>query len=216
MTTLGFEHIWLFINGVGWTLFLTLLGFAGGIIGGVVIALARVSENPIARHSANVFIEIFRGTPLLIQLFVAYYGVGLLGVSVSPWAAVAIGLTLNASAFLGNIWRGSIQALPTGQAEASYALGMSYWSRMIHVILPQALRSAMPATVGFMVQLLKGTSLAAIVGFTELSRTGTIIANLTYQPMQVYGIIAILYFLLCWPLSRFGRNLERKLSRATA
>ena len=166
----------------------------------------------VLRTAATGFIEAFRGTPLLMQLFLAYYGLALLDLSPSAWVAVAIGLTLNASAFLGEIWRGSIQAIPKGQAEAAAALGLHYWSRMIHVIIPQAFKISVPATIGFLVQLVKGTSLAAIVGFTELSRTGQMLANITYRPLLVYSIVAALYFLICWPISLWGKMMERRLA----
>lgn len=214
MTALNWSQFLLLMSGLQWTLILTVTGFAGGAIGGLLIALGRSSESAALRRFAWAFIEIFRGTPLLMQLFVVYYGIALLDVAISPWAAVAVALTLNASAFLGEIWRGSIQALPRGQIEAAKALGLRYWPRMGSVILPQALRLSIPSTIGFSVQLLKGTSLAAIVGFTELARSGTIVANLTYKPLLVYGIVGLIYFLLCWPLSIVGRRLETRLARA--
>jgi polar amino acid transport system permease protein len=214
MSTLSISHFYLFLTGLGWTLFLASIGFVGGAVGGLVVALCRTSANRIVRNIAWGFIEVFRGTPLLMQLFVAYYGVALMNFDISPWAAVGVGLTLHASAFLGDIWRGSIQALPLGQVEAANALGLNYWSRTIYIILPQAFKTSLPATVGFLVQLLKGTSLAAIVGFTELSRTGTIVSNLTFQPLLVYGIVGVLYFVMCWPLSQVGRQLEKRLAGA--
>ncbi len=107
-----------------------------------------------------------------MQLFVVYYGVALVGLNVDAWLAVAIAFTLHASAYLGEIWRGGIQAVPKGQTEAAKALGLHYVSRIKDVILPQALKISLPATIGFLVQLIKGTSLAAIVGFVELSRAG--------------------------------------------
>jgi polar amino acid transport system permease protein len=128
---------------------------------------------------------------------------------------VAIGFTLHASAFLGEIWRGSIEAVPRGQTEAAKALSLGYVSRMKDVVLPQALRISLPATVGFLVQLIKGTSLAAIVGFTELARAGSIVANQIFQPLLVFGIVGALYFALCWPLSLFGTQLEHRLSTAS-
>ncbi|OAK61409.1 amino acid ABC transporter permease [Variovorax paradoxus] len=214
MTTLNWSQFLLLMSGLQWTLILTVTGFVGGAIGGLLIALSRSSENAALSRFAWAFIEVFRGTPLLMQLFVVYYGIALLDMAISPWAAVAVALTLNASAFLGEIWRGSIQALPRGQIEAAKALGLHYWPRMGSVILPQALRLSIPSTIGFLVQLLKGTSLAAIVGFTELARSGTIVSNLTYKPLLVYGIVGLIYFLLCWPLSIMGRRLETRLARA--
>ncbi len=150
-----------------------------------------------------------------MQLFVVYYGLALFGLKLDAWLSVAIGFTLHASAFLGEIWRGSIQAVPKGQTEAANALGIGYVTRMRKIILPQALRISLPATVGFFVQLMKGTSLAAIVGFTELARAGGILANQIFQPLLVYAIVGALYFALCAPLSFYGAKLERKLATAS-
>jgi polar amino acid transport system permease protein len=165
------------------------------------------------RGSAG-YIAVFQGTPLLMQLFVVYYGIGLVGVNVDAWIAVAIAFTLHASAFLGEIWRGGIQSVPKGQTEAGKALGLHYVSRMKDVILPQAFKISLPATIGFLVQLVKGTSLAAIVGFVELSRAGQIVSNQTFRPLLVFAIIGAIYFALCWPLSLWGAHMERRLAKA--
>ncbi|CAM3201271.1 amino acid ABC transporter membrane protein 2, PAAT family (TC 3.A.1.3.-) [Paracoccus aminovorans] len=213
MPHLGINEITFLAQGLKWTLFLTAIGFAGGIVFGLVIALGRVAENRALRMAAAGWIAVFQGTPLLMQLFVVFFGLPLLGVNVSAWLAVAIALTAHASAFLGEIWRGAIQAIPKGQSEASHALGLHYRSRMFDIILPQALKISLPATVGFLVQLLKGTSLAAIVGFIELTRAGQIVSNQTYQPLFVFGLVGVLYFLMCWPLSHWGRRMEARLAQ---
>ena len=155
---------------------------------------------------------MFQGTPLLMQLFVVYYGLALIGLKLDAWIAVAIGFTLHASAYLGEIWRGAIEAVPRGQTEAAKALSLRYVSRMKDVILPQALRISLPATVGFLVQLIKGTSLASIVGFTELTRAGNIISNQIFQPLLVFGVVGALYFADVLPaVASPGRALERRL-----
>ena len=138
----------------------------------------------------------------------------MLGVSIEAWVAVAIAFTLHASAFLGEIWRGGIQAIPKGQTEAANALGLHYVSRMKDVVLPQAFKVSLPATVGFLVQLIKGTSLAAIVGFIELARAGQIVSNQTYRPLLVFGIVGAIYFIICWPLSLYGARLENRMAKA--
>ncbi|MBC8719682.1 amino acid ABC transporter permease [Ochrobactrum sp. Marseille-Q0166] len=213
MPHLGINEITFLALGLKWTLSLTVIGFVGGIVFGLIIALGRVAENRALRWFAAAWIAVFQGTPLLMQLFVVFFGLPLLGVNVNAWLAVAIALTAHASAFLGEIWRGAIQAIPKGQSEACYALGMHYRSRMFDIILPQALKISLPATVGFLVQLLKGTSLAAIVGFIELTRAGQIVSNQTYQPLFIFGLIGVLYFLMCWPLSLWGRRLEMRLAQ---
>jgi polar amino acid transport system permease protein len=202
------------LKGLLWTLTLTAVGFVGGIAFGLVIALMRVAANKALRYFATGYIAVFQGTPLLMQLFLVYFGLPLLGLNVRAWVAVAIALTAHASAFLGEIWRGAIQAMPKGQTEAAHALGLHYVSRMKDVILPQAFRLSLPATIGFLVQLLKGTSLAAIVGFIELTRAGQIVANQIFQPLLVFGLVGAIYFALCWPLSLWGSRMEMRLARA--
>jgi polar amino acid transport system permease protein len=140
----------------------------------------------------------------------------LLRLTSDAWTAAALALTLYASAFLGEIWRGCIQAVPREQWEAARALALGYRSQLQSVILPQATRIALPPTAGFLVQLLKGTSLASIIGFTELTRAAAVVNNATFRPLLVYGTVAGLYFILCWPLSMLSNHLERRLERAGA
>ncbi|MEI5665661.1 amino acid ABC transporter permease [Bosea sp. CCNWLW174] len=213
---MGILELTYLLQGLLWTLLLAAIGFAGGIVFGVIVALMRVSASPWLRIPAIGWIGLFQGTPLLMQLFVAYFGLPLLGFDVPAWAAVSVALTAHASAFLGEIWRGAIQAVPRGQSEAADALGLPARSRMVDVIMPQAFKLSLPATVGFLVQLLKGTSLAAIVGFIELTRAGTIVSNQIYRPLLVFGVVGAMYFALCWPLSLWGRRLEQKMAAATA
>ncbi|UNK40125.1 amino acid ABC transporter permease (plasmid) [Shinella sp. H4-D48] len=214
MGPIGANEFLFILQGLKWTALLAIIGFIGGGVFGILIAVTRVSKSAAARAIAAAYIGLFQGTPLLMQLFVVYYGVALVGINVSAWLAVAIAFTLHASAFLGEIWRGSIQAVPKGQTEAANALGLHYVSRMKDVILPQALKISMPATIGFLVQLIKGTSLAAIVGFIELARAGQIISNQTYRPLLVFGIVGTIYFIICWPLSHFGTALEKRMAKA--
>ncbi|MGY0398595.1 MAG: amino acid ABC transporter permease [Ostreibacterium sp.] len=212
MEKFGLPEMFFLLEGLKWTVLLTAISFTGGGVIGLVIALGRVSSIAAIRRSALAYIAVFQGTPLLMQLFVIYYGLGLLQFNIDAWVAVSIAYTAHASAFLGDIWRGTIQSLPRGQTEASNALGLGYVSRMRDVVLPQAFKISLPATIGFAVQLTKGTSLAAIVGFVELARSGQIISNLIFQPILVFAIVGVIYFILCWPMSIWGRRLERNLS----
>ncbi len=200
------------LQGLKWTVILSAIAFVLGGVGGLAVALLRTSGVPLLERATAGYISLFQGTPLLMQLFVVYYGLALVGIRLNPWAAVSVGFTLHASAYLGEIWRGSIEAVPRGQTEASNALSLGYVSRMRDVVLPQAIRISLPATIGFLVQLIKGTSLASIVGFTELARAGNIVSNQIFQPLLVFGIVGILYFLMCWPLSLFGAHLERRFA----
>src|SRR6478609_9297140 len=161
MRTFGFPEFLFILEAAKWTLALSAIAFIGGAILGLVIALARTSESKTARGLAMGFIQIFQGTPLLLQLFLIFFGAPVLGLDINPWIAAGAALILNSAAFLGEIWRGSIQAIPRGQWEAAQALGLHYVPRMRDVILPQAFKIALPPTVGYMVQVIKGTSLAA-------------------------------------------------------
>lgn len=215
MASIGPNELFFLMQGLKWTLALTLIGFIGGGVFGLCVALARVADSPAIQRASTAYIAVFQGTPLLMQLFVVYYGVALAGLNVDAWIAVAIAFTLHASAFLGEIWRGGIQAVPKGQTEAANALGLHYISRMKDVVLPQAFKISLPATIGFLVQLIKGTSLAAIVGFVELSRAGQIVSNQTFRPLTVFAIVGIIYFLICWPLSLWGAGVEKRLQAAS-
>jgi polar amino acid transport system permease protein len=211
----GIDEALFIILAVRWTIALSLVAFAGGALGGLLIALARVAEARPLRYAALGFIRLFQGTPLLMQLFLVYFGLSIFGVGINPWIAAAIALTLHASAFLGEIWRGCIQAVPPGQTEAAWALGLGYRDRMTSIVLPQAARIAVAPTVGFSVQLIKGTSLASIIGFVELTRSGQIINNATFAPFYVFGLVAVMYFVLCWPLSLLARRMEGRFAMAT-
>lgn len=210
----GINEFLFILSAVQWTLALAAIAFAGGALGGLIIALTRVSERKVPRSIAMGFIRVFQGTPLLMQLFLVFFGINIFGVQINPWIAAAVALTLHASAFLGEIWRGCIEAVPKGQSEASWALGIGYYDRMRYVVLPQAARIAVAPTVGFLVQLIKGTSLASIIGFTETTRAGQIINNATFEPFTVFTIVAALYFIMCWPLSLLARSMERRFSKA--
>jgi polar amino acid transport system permease protein len=197
-----------------WTVALSLVAFVGGGLVGLGLLLARVAKWPGAERLVATYVQLFQGTPLLMQLFLAYFGLAVLGVQVSAWTAAALALTLYTSAFLAEIWRGCVNAIPKGQWEAADSLALSFGEKMRHVVGPQAARIAVAPTVGFLVQVIKGTALASVIGFIELTKAGTMISNATFQPFKVYACVALLYFVLCWPISACSRMLERKMRRA--
>ncbi|MCM2292034.1 amino acid ABC transporter permease [Allorhizobium sp. BGMRC 0089] len=197
-----------------WTLLLSLVSFIGGGIVGLILLMLRISAAKAARLFAKGFIEFFQGTPLLMQLFIAFFGLGLFGIDVPAWLAAAVALTLWTAAFLAEIWRGCVEAVPKGQWEAGKSLALTYAQQMRLIILPQALRIAIPPTAGFSVQVVKGTALTSIIGFVELSKAGTMVTNATFQPFTVYGVVALIYFAICYPLSRTAKYLERKMAAA--
>ena len=216
MRTFGLSEFLFIVQAAQWTLALSAIVFVGGALLGLVVALSRTSENAVARNAARVFIQVFQGTPLLLQLFLIFFGAPVLGFDINPWVAAGVALVLNSAAFLAEIWRGCIEAVPRGQWEAAQALNLKYVARMRFVVLPQAFKIALPPTVGYMVQIIKGTSLAAIIGFTEITRAGQIINNATFQPLHVFTTVAALYFVICWPLSLLAARMERKRARALA
>ncbi len=216
MRTFGFPEFLFILEAAKWTLALSAIAFVGGAVLGLVIALMRVSENAVARGVSRTFIQIFQGTPLLLQLFLIFFGAPVLGLDINPWVAAGVALVLNSAAFLAEIWRGCIEAIPRGQWEAAEALNLGYVDRMRDVVLPQAFKIALPPTVGYLVQIIKGTSLAAIIGFTEVTRAGQIINNATFQPLPVFTTVAAIYFVICWPLSLLAARMERRRARALA
>jgi polar amino acid transport system permease protein len=193
-----------------WTIVLSLVSFVAGGIVGVALLVMRVSNSRWLRAIVRVYIEIFQGTPLLMQIFVVFFGLPLAGIDVEPWLAATLGLTFFTSAYLAEIWRGCVEAIPKGQWEASASLAMNYFEQLRYVILPQAARIAIGPTVGFGVQAIKDTALVSIIGFTELTKAGTAISNATFRPFLVYGLVAVIYFALCYPLTLSARALQRK------
>lgn len=197
-----------------WTVLLSLVSFAGGGLVALLLLFMRISRKKSMRAFARYYVELFQGTPLLMQLFIAFFGLGLFGVDVPAWLAAGLTLILWAAAFLTEIWRGCVESVAKGQWEASASLAMGRLQQMRYVILPQAMRVAIPPTVGFFVQVIKGTAVTSIIGFVELSKAGTVVTNATFQPFTVYGLVALIYFALCWPLSKSSQILERKLNVA--
>jgi len=214
--TFGWNHVAFLGQALAWTAALAGIALICGALGGAAMVMLRLSRVGALRAAAHAITYVAQGTPLLVQLFLAYFGAAALGLELPPLAAAALAFTLWAAAFLGEIWRGAIEAVPSGQREAALALGLRPYQVMRRVVLPQALRPAIPPTVGFLVQLVKNTAIASIIGFRELTRAGQIVANVTFQPMAVFLVVALFYFALCFPLSRLARALERRLGAAPA
>ena len=210
---LNINHLMFLGQGALWTVGLSVIALIGGGIVGFVIALARISPLRSLRIASGVYVQLIQGTPLLVILFLGYFGLAAIGLKVSPLTAASASLTLYVAAYLGEIWRGCIQSVPKPQWEAAEGLALTRTQRMIKVILPQAIRIATPPTVGFMVQIIKNTSLASVVGFVELMRSGQIVNNSLFEPFAIYAIIAVTYFAMCYPLSLFSQRLERRMGR---
>ena len=151
-----------------WTIGLSLIAFVGGGLVGLALLMLRLSKLPGATAFVTGYVQLFQGVPLLVQLFLAYYGLGLFGINTSPWVAAGMGLTLYASAFLTEIWRGCVEAIPRGQWEASQSLALNFREQLRHIILPQAFKIAVAPTVGFLVQVIKGTALASVLSLIHI------------------------------------------------
>jgi len=210
---LNVNHLTFLGQGALWTIGLSLIALAGGGIVGFVIALARISPLRSIRLVSAAYVQLVQGTPLLVILFLGYFGLAAVGIRTSSLVAAGVSLTIYVAAYLGEIWRGSIESVPKPQWEAAEGLALSRTQRMMKVILPQAIRIATPPTVGFMVQIIKNTSLASVVGFVELMRSGQIVNNSLFEPFAIYAIIAVVYFALCYPLSLLIQKLERRMGR---
>ena len=196
-----------------WTVALSLVAFLGGGLVGLALLVLRLTKLPLADKFVGSYVQLFQGTPLLMQLFLSYFGIALFGINTSAWMAAAVALTLYTSAFLTEIWRGCVNAIPKGQWEAAESLALNFGEQLRYVVLPQAVKIAIPPTVGFLVQVIKGTALASVIGFVELTKAGTMITNATFKPFLVYSCLALMYFALCFPVSLYARRLERKFNR---
>ena len=213
MPTFSRVHLEFLLTAAQWTIGLSIAAFVGGGLVGFVVALARISDLRVLRIAATVYIQLVQGTPLLILLFAIYFGIALLGyTNLPPLIAASAGLIIYSSGFLAEIWRGCIDSVPKTQWQAAECLALTRWQRMMKVILPQAARIATAPTVGFLVQIVKNTSLASVVGFVELAQAGKLINNSIYEPFTVFMIVALIYFAICFPLSTWSRSLERKLN----
>lgn len=208
----GFSDIAILIEATRWTLLLSLVAIAGGGLLGFGIALLRVSRFAPLRWLTGAYIQVLQGTPVLMLLFLTFYGLGIFGYRLPPFVAASLALILYSSAFLGEIWRGCIQAVPKPQWEGAAGLALSRTQQMMHVILPQAARIAVPPTVGFLVQVIKNTSITSIIGLVELARAGQLVSNATFRPLTVYACVALIYIALCLPLSKLSKRLERRLN----
>ena len=208
MTTFGWPEFLFILRSAGWTLLLTAVAFAIGGLGGGALAIMRLSRSRVLAQSAKVYILVIQSVPVLMVLFMSYYGLSLFGIELPAFLAASASLAIYVSAYLAEIWRGSIESVPYQQWEASSSLALTRTQQYRYVIIPQAIRISLPPTVGFLVQLVKNTSIVSVVGFVELSRAGQLVNNATFRPFQVFAAVAAIYFVICFPLSRLSRYLE--------
>lgn len=211
----GWPSVEFLFRGFMWTVGLSAITFVAGGVFGLILAVGRALGPRWLRVVIGGYIQLVQATPLLIVIFLAFYGLSFLGLYFPPLVAAAISLTVYSTAFLADIWRGCIEAIPRTQWEAADSLALSRMQRLRYVILPQAFQIALGPTVGFMVQIVKNTSVTALIGFVELTRAGQLLNNMTFQPFQVFLTVAAMYFAVCYPLSLWSERLkERKHARA--
>lgn len=206
----GWSSVGFLWNGLIWTVGLSLCTFVCGGVFGLIFAVGRALGPRWLQMIIAGYIQLIQATPLLILVFLAFYGLSFAGFYFPPLAAAAISLTIYSTAFLADIWRGCIEAIPATQWEAADALALSRTQRLRYVILPQAFRIALGPTVGFMVQIVKNTSVTALIGFVELTRAGQLLNNMTFQPFHVFLTVAAMYFLVCFPLSWWSEKLKER------
>lgn len=206
----GIQELLFLVQSAGWTLVLTLIATALGGLLALGLSIARVSSNVVFREMARAYISTIQGIPVLMVLFLSYYGLAQSGFELPPIIAASMALSIYASAYLGDIWRGAIQSVHKQQWEASASLALTKMQQYRYVILPQSVKIALPPTVGFLVQLVKNTSIVSIVSVIELTRAGQLVNNVTFEPFLVFMIVALLYLAICYPMSRLSRYLEGK------
>ena len=212
LRSFGWGDLEYLLRGALWTIILCVVSGSLGTVLGLILGVAATSPSRIARWIAALYVHIVRGIPLLVIVFFAYFGIPLMfpSLDLSAFVTAVIALTLFAAAYMAEIFRGSINAVPRGQFEAAGALGLSYLRTYRFVVLPQAMRIAVPPAIGFLIALIKDSSLVTVIGFLELTHAGTTVSNLTAQPITTYAVVAALYFVVCYGVSRLGRWYEKR------
>ena len=212
-------------SGLGWTLATALTAWCMALVLGVAVGILRTLPAGLATRLGNGYVELFRNVPLLVQMFLWYFvapellpkalGDGIKQLPHASFLTAVVCLGFFTSARVAEQVRAGISSLPRGQAMAAMALGLTLPQSLRLIVLPQALRMSFAPTVGFLVQLIKGTSLAAIIGFVELSRSGQLVSSVTYKPLLAFGLVAACYFAICFPLSRYSARLEKRFAVAS-
>ncbi len=201
-----------------WSIYLSLTAFIGGGLIGLLFTVLKIVPVRWVQWTATTYIWLFQSIPLLMLLFLIGLGIpAFFKIDIPPWFAAGVSLTLFTSAYMSEVWRGALQSVPQGQWEGGKALGLTFMQILTSIIAPQALRVAIPPTVGFMVQVIKGTSMAYIIDYNDLMRWGKKIANSQIdgaEPFIVYPIMAVIYFSLCFPLSRWSKAMEKRLANS--
>ncbi|WP_203580303.1 amino acid ABC transporter permease [Microbacterium hibisci] len=211
------DSFWpLLLAGLTGTIPLALSSFAIGLVLALLVALMRISSNPVVSNIARFYVSVIRGTPLLVQLFVVFYGLGSIGLVIDPWPAAIIAFSLNVGGYAAEVIRAAILSVPKGQWEAGHTVGFSHTTTLRRIILPQAARVSVPPLSNTFISLVKDSSLASLILVTELFRRAQEIAAFTYEFMVIYLEAALIYWLFCLVLSSGQSAIERRLDRYVA
>ena len=202
------------LKGVGYTLLFALSSMVGGLVLGFVLAVARISRWRLIQWPAAVYVSLMRGTPLLVQIFVVYYGLPSVSIEFSPLMAGVLTLSLNASAYLSESLRGAIAGVGKGQWGASYSLGLTYPQTLYYIVVPQAIRIAVPSMSNTLISLIKDTSLVSVITVTELMLSTKEIIAVTFRPLPLYIAAAMVYWFLSLCFEALQHRLEQRLARA--
>jgi His/Glu/Gln/Arg/opine family amino acid ABC transporter permease subunit len=209
-----FQNLPFLLEGLGMTLFLSFVSLLISIFGGLFLAVLAMSRSAVVRGVNLAFGEIIRSTPILVQLFWVYYVIPLvLDIRMSATTATLVGLSIYSSAFIAEVFRAGIQAVPAGQREAAHVVGLSPWQTFYRIVLPQAVRVVLPPLGTNFVTLIKYSSLGSVFSVPEITRQGVLLTASTFRPLEIFTFIAVIYFFICWPLSLSIRLWERRLAR---
>ncbi|MFP4371008.1 MAG: amino acid ABC transporter permease [Halanaerobium sp.] len=206
------EYYPLFLRGLGVTVFVTIISCFSGTILGTFLALGKIYGNKLISALVRSFISVIRGTPLLVQLFIIYYGLPTYGISLAPITAAVISFIINSGAYQAEYLRGSIQSISGSQLKAAQSIGMSKWQGIRHIILPQALRRVIPSWTNEFIYMIKYSSLAYVIGARELMTEGKLIASRNYQFFNVYFVVAIIYLIVIIAFVYIFNKVEKKVT----
>ena len=206
------QYLDYFLAGLQMTLIISALSISLGFVGGILVGMGRISRNRLVYGLSTIYVEAFRGTPLLVQIFLVYSGLPSIGIFLDPLSAGLIALSLNTAAYQAEIFRGGVQSIPKGQMEAARSMGLSYNQSMFKVIIPQALRNSLPSYTNEFITMIKDSSLVSTIGVVELVLSARNVIADTFQPFVVFIFIALLYFALTYSTSKIMRYVERRFA----
>ncbi|MXQ55091.1 amino acid ABC transporter permease [Shimazuella alba] len=209
------DSAWFVLQGLKYTILITIITMVIGLLLGLIVALMRMSSSKILRYPARAYISIIRGTPLLVQLFILYFGLPVIGLNLTPFLAAVIGLSLNVGGYSAETFRGALLAIPKGQWEAAYSINMSYSKALRRIVMPQALRVALPSLANTLLSLVKDTSLLSMITVPEMLYQAKIIGGREFDYLTMYILVAIFYWIVCTILAWVQDRLEDRYGKFT-